>query len=173
MATREQVAEVLDLLMAAYPTMKIKAEPEQMVEVYHRYLQGMPPDKLAAATDRCAITCLFFPSVADICAAYCDLVEEENPPPTPGEALDLARGMFRKFRSSEYPGDGDWPHPLVGEAVAGMGGWRIFCMAEEERGAERFGKAYEAALARSRKRARALPYLAERKALGKGKRDGD
>jgi hypothetical protein len=128
MATKTQVANVLEMLSAAYPRY---APGKETLAVYARLLEDIPVDELEAAGLHCATTGEFFPSVHELRSAVSDLRRLAAHIPNTFEAwADLSRaGQGEWSQVSEEAGQYfithhvyQFTHPLV-KAAAELLGW--------------------------------------------------
>jgi hypothetical protein len=95
---------------------------ERRTALYVAALDDLPGDVLHLAVLDLIRTTRYMPRVAEVRRAVLDLVRPRRP--DAGEAwaevLDAIRSLGRHGRP-------EWSHPLIGDAVRAVGGWRWLC----------------------------------------------
>lgn len=158
MATFEQVAKVLGVL--SLMTAKIELS-EERIQAYHRILADIPHDILELAAMQVAVNNTFFPAVADIRKAACDLIAQAEGVPTAWEAW---KEVVKSFSTHGfYRGAPEWSHPLVGQAVDAIGGYAALCHSENSiADRARFVQCYDSLLTRDKEQRQMLPEVREK-----------
>lgn len=130
MATRDDVAQVLTMLAAAYPHFKLTADTTR---VYCQLLSDLPIEALKAAAISHARQGTFFPSVAELTQATYDILIDELALPSAPEAWGMVVKRMRStttiYRDGQYY-TLEPMLPIIEKAVAALGGWKALGMSE-------------------------------------------
>lgn len=185
MATKRDVTKVLMTLLASFPNFRPKVTATQMRDAYHVILGDLDPDRLMKAAVHLGSTQTFFPSAAELRAAYFELAERASGVPTAQDAwAEVCHRLRVRFRYVEgrgiqksrllrehewsdsfevgAPTAEDWSNPLIQKAIDAVGGWAALCRSENEvADRARFLEAYNVYLAREREATRMLPGVRE------------
>jgi len=156
MTTEMEVAEILSLVSGAITNApQLKANN---FEAYHLVLKDLPADVLRAAALEYIKDATFFPSAGELRKAAMRLMERAQGIPS---AQDAWAEVCKSFGShGYYRGAPDWSHPLIGKAVAGIGGYAALCISENPPADRaRFLQAYDSYLERERDDAAMLPEV--------------
>jgi hypothetical protein len=146
---------VIGFLIDAYPRQEIG---EGTIEVYRQTLADIPPEILKAAVLVHVARSQWFPAVAELRDAAAGLVERAMNIPSAFEAWDEVARLIRQVGSWGTPA---FSNPLIGKAVAGVGGWLAICMSENQiADRARFFQVYEAYARREEDDHRMLPEVA-------------
>jgi len=183
MAGKDEILEVLMVLMAAFPAFRINsgASIDEMKNAYHIVLGDIDGDLLQQVAAHLASTQKFFPSAGEIRRAAFHLAEVGLGIPTAQDAWAEVTAMIRK--GFYFQADGGWyevrapkaedcSHPVVFQAVEGVGGWATLRASENiVADRARFIQAYEVLQARYREKERMLPGVRQAvEELGEGAR---
>lgn len=132
MITESQAKDVLEILLASYPTQSGKLTSNQkgaMVRAYYAGLVDLDFAALRLAVARIVKSSEFIPSIAAIRAAVVD--QESGPKRGGGEAwADVLRAMSRKGAYRTPGVDFTFDDPLVMEALK-LFVWRDLCTSED------------------------------------------
>ena len=187
MATRDDVSKVIMVLAASFPNFKAgrtaserKARLSEMIGAYTAILGDLDADRLARAAYHLASMNTFFPSAAELRAAYFSMEERATGVPSADEAWGEVKRLFhRGYSRYRAPPPDAFSHPLVQKALEGIGGWLALCDSENDAADRaRFLQAYEIHVRRDRELSRMLPAVREtieqlaghyRRALADGK----
>ncbi len=153
MASKQEVAEVLTILSAAYPRFMLT---EQTVQTYYSLLKDIEVDSLHIAAKRCATTQEFFPTVYELRRAVAENLREAQHLPSVYEAWEELIGFPKDgiLRRLVQADEGfiieycqvKWSHPLI-EKIARQMGWPDFPDGERvSTDRAHFFRAYEYAL---------------------------
>ncbi len=146
--------QAVDLLAAAYLPHPLS---DRRMAVYVFAVDDLDPDDV-----RLAVAGLvrqsrrYMPNPGEVRQAVLRLREGE--PPDPGDAWCEVVEAFSRVGRHAKP---DWSHPLIGQAVAAVGGWRMLCDSELP-AADRaqFIKAFERLAERTERETLVSPGLA-------------
>jgi len=174
MATNEEILELMQVIVSAYPSYKTKGFVPGTYAIYARLLQDIDIDVLrAAAMDQIANN-EWPPTVAELRKAAFDNISAKTNRLTAQEAWALVIKAVRSSRMGDngcyvYPLANDLPD-LVMQCVQYLGGMRAIGSNEDPPGVLRaqFERAFNAILARAEENTRMLPEvkaLSERLAL--------
>jgi len=193
LASHADIERIVGILIAAYPVQVGKLPVDRiaaMIEAYHIVLHDLPADVLERAVEHCISSHTFCPAAAELRAAAFGLSEWARRIPTAQDAwAELTRAQGKGFWQEQEQGGyvprlptaEDWSHPLVQQALEGIGGWAAFRMSDNVAADRaRFIQAYEVYLRRAQEEERMLPEvrqavgqladrLREEKRLGDGK----
>lgn len=122
MADERHVRGLLRAISGAYPTFELT---EDRVTIYVKLLADLEDDALTAATQQHIATNKFPPSVAELREACAALTR----PALPSWA-DAWDEVLTTIRAVGYIGQPLFSHPLIAQAVQGMGGWQTMCQME-------------------------------------------
>jgi hypothetical protein len=170
MATQAEIGKIIMILAAAYPNFKAgrtaaerKARLSEMIGAYTAILNDLDADRLAQTAYHLASTNTFFPSAAELRAAYYNLEERAAGVPTADEAWNEVKRLFRRgYSRYRAPPEEAFSHPLIRKALAGIGGWLALCNSENDAADRaRFLQAYEIHMRRNREISRMLPAVRE------------
>lgn len=150
--------------------------PEQVVELANLTTALWPNFEASDATLEGWLLMLADVDLEPARAAVVEIAAEgEKWAPPPGavrrRALERAAGIpdadeafaeaWRAAGRVGRLGTPEWSHPAIGEAIAGVGGWREFCLSESpEAMRAHFGRAYGAAAERAGRAVRTPPAAA-------------
>jgi hypothetical protein len=149
---------VIRALAAAFPHNKVTPAT---IAAYDAFLADMHISDLKRAAAYCIANSEFFPTMYALREAA--QKSDANRPPTAGEAWYEIKRAFHTHGSWKRP---EWSHPLVGKAVAAMGGWKDLCLSEDPEGVIRgqFIKLYNVLEERGAQDQRARALTVENKA---------
>ena len=152
MASEKQVRGLLRAISGAYPTFELT---DDRVSIYVKLLADLDAEALIAATQQHIATSKFPPTVAELREACASLTRPALPAWADawGEVLDAIRRVG-------YLGRPSFSHPLITQAVQGMGGWKLLCAMEiSETATQRaqFRDVYNAYASRATATANLLP----------------
>jgi len=155
----------MQFLNSAYP--RFTLEPET-IEVYYQILSDLPLDLVEAAILQLITEdSPWCPSVGQIRSCAFDMLDRESGVPTAWDAWAEVTRRFGTHGHSRLP---EFSHPLIKQAVDGVGGWRALCMSENAiADRARFVQAYETLAKRERAQSRMLPQVREMLELVSGK----
>ena len=156
--TRAEFAPLIALLSALYP--ERKTDPA-MTEAYYQILNDIDIELLKAATLQLAANpeTNFFPRAGALRTAAFALVETASGTPSADDAWDelmKAIGKYGVYRKPEFS------HPLIQQALDGIGGWRTLCMSDESETSytrDAFKKTFATVLKRERNEMQMLPAV--------------
>lgn len=122
MASEKQVRGLLRAISGAYPTFELT---DDRVSIYVKLLADLDAEALIAACQQHIATSKFPPTVAELREACASLTRPALPAWADawGEVLDAIRRVG-------YLGRPSFSHPLITQAVQGMGGWKLLCAME-------------------------------------------
>ena len=122
MASEKQVRGLLRAISGAYPTFELT---DDRVSIYVKLLADLDAEALIAACQQHIATSKFPPTVAELREACASLTRPALPAWADawGEVLDAIRRVG-------YLGRPSFSHPLITQAVQGMGGWKMLCAME-------------------------------------------
>jgi hypothetical protein len=146
------------VLSSAWPRVELN---QQTLSTYYVLLNDLPLALLRAATLHLASEATFFPAAAEIRKAAFGLKERESGVP---DGYSAFGEVMRAVGTVGFHGTPAWSHPLIGEALEAIGGWRLFCTAPESSipsSRMRFVAAFDTLLARARSDVRMLPQVRE------------
>lgn len=170
MATRAEIGKIIMVLSAAFPSFKPgytaqerKARIGEMIQAYTAILGDLDADRLAQVAYHLASINTFFPSAAELRAAYFNMEERAAGVPTADEAWNEIKRLFRRgYSRYRAPPPEAFSHPLVQKALEGIGGWLALCNSENDAADRaRFLQAYEIHMRRNRELSRMLPEVRE------------
>ena len=124
---------------------------------YYDVLGDLDADVLWAAVQECGATSKFFPTAAELRNAVFGLQERAVGLPAEGEAWDE---VLRRVNVYDAPGPDEFAHPLVYQALQGIGGNRVLAMTSESQlmaTRAHYFKVYRTLRAREREHAAMLP----------------
>jgi hypothetical protein len=139
--TRVQVAELVLMLIAAYPATKAS---ETTSKVYEAMLADLDHQLTRKAITRLVSTSKFMPTIAEIRAAVAEL--QHGPVRTGGEAWGDVLTEIRRIGIYSAPKFDD---PLVADLVKRWG-WRALCEGHGDADRARFIDTYDAMALRAR-----------------------
>ena len=122
MASEKQVRGLLRAISGAYPTFELT---DDRVSIYVKLLADLDAEALIAATQQHIATSKFPPTVAELREACASLTR----PALPAWA-DAWGEVLEAIRRVGYLGRPSFSHPLITQAVQGMGGWKVMCQME-------------------------------------------
>lgn len=131
--TRNETIELLQLLVAAYPSGKLVAN-SLTVGIWHDMLKDLPGELVGAAVRRMIATLKFPPSIADVRSAVANGLADARGAVDAGEAWRRVRkaitwyGYYREADAREALGSDIWA------GVEMAGGWQYLCMDDGEEG---------------------------------------
>ena len=152
MASEKQVRGLLRAISGAYPTFELT---DDRVSIYVKLLADLDAEALIAATQQHIATSKFPPTVAELREACASLTR----PALPAWA-DAWGEVLEAIRRVGYLGQPSFSHPLITQAVQGMGGWKLLCAMEiSETATQRaqFRDVYNAYASRATATANLLP----------------
>lgn len=154
MANREEVAEIMAVLAAAFPTFDLQA---QTIEVYYATLKDLDGAMLKAAAHACLTASEFFPTVHRLREAVAGIQSKITGMLMPEEAWEEVRREMRKGGIYHQP---EFSSPLVRRAVDSVGGWYNLCGSENVP-ADRahFLRIYETFMKREQENATMAPFV--------------
>lgn len=156
MIDKLEFGKILAVLEDLYPRFKLEA---RVVEAYYAILKDLPVDLLKAAALQIGATSKWFPAASELRSAAFDLVEHEDGVPTAGQAWGE---VVRKIGTDGYIRTPEFSHPLVGDAVEAVGGWRELCFGTNfVADRARYLQVYEALVKRQRFTVAMLPEVRE------------
>jgi len=158
MLDEKEFGKILGVLASMWPRTELKA---QTLSAYYAILGDLEPDMLKAATLHLGATATFFPSAGEIRRTAFDLLERETGVPDGYAAFGEVMRAVSRFGVYRAP---EFSHPLIGDVVQAIGGWRIICMTDENDIAStrmRFVTAYDTLLKRTQMDVRMLPQVRE------------
>lgn len=170
MATRSEISKVIMVLAASFPNFKPGYTPQErkvrlaeMVQAYTAILGDLDADRLAQTAYHLASINTFFPSAAELRAAYFSMEERATGVPTADEAWNEVKRLFhRGYSRYRAPPSEVFSHPLVQKAMEGIGGWLALCNSENDAADRaRFLQAYDIHMRREREMSRMLPAVRE------------
>ncbi len=123
MAAFETITRVLAVASAAYPNFDLKPET---VRVYLKLLADLPDELLEEASLAHIAQSTFFPTIAELRTAACEILDRRHPVPTGLEAWSEVEEQIRRIG---YTGHPEFHHQLIGRLVDSMG-WRNLCHSE-------------------------------------------
>ena len=160
--TRVEVAKLVGVLMAAFPSNRVTP---QTAQVYEEFLQDLDYDKANAAVRRLVTTARFMPAIAEIREACVESAHGQVRPG--GDAWGDVLAAVRKFGIYRTPQFAD---PVVARAVQSLG-WGEICNSENQAADRaRFIELYDRLSKAQRREAQVqsgaqLPALAPRNAI--------
>ena len=124
MAEKEDIAEVVAVISAAYPHFD---PTEHTVEVYWQTLKHYPADILKSATLKSVAEAgrKFAPTIGEIVQSILEINQAVNSIPSSYEAWQEVLKNFNRV------GGPEWSHPMIASAVDLMG-WRNLCMSTNQ-----------------------------------------
>jgi hypothetical protein len=157
MASLVEVTKTLTFLAALYPRYALT---EETIDAYHVILQDLGVGLLkAAAMELGSQDRPFFPSAGELRQAAFDLVARSDGLPTAGEAW---AEVCRKIGEDGHIRVPEFSHPLVKQAVDGVGGWLNLCWSVNQvADRARFMEVYKVLMRRRRSDERMLPQVRE------------
>jgi len=123
--TLKELSAILGGLSALYPRYELT---EVTIKAYYRVLGDIGRELLDAAALTCGSTGTFFPSASELRKAAAELRNKAEGVPSMDEAWAEITKSFSSHGA--YRGAPDWSHPLVGNAVAALGGYAELCRSE-------------------------------------------
>jgi len=156
MATLEEVRELMLIVAAMFPNAPVLTAAN--FKAYHMILGDLDAKMLELAAKEMGRKKTFFPTAGEIRKAAWALVEKANGIPS---ANDAWAEVCKSFGShGYYRGAPDWSNPLIGKAIAGIGGYAALCISENPPADRaRFLQAYDSYLERERDDAAMLPEV--------------
>jgi hypothetical protein len=154
MANEKQVRGLLRAISGAYPTFELT---DDRVSIYVKLLADLDADALTAAAQQHIVTSKFPPTVAELRDGCANLTR----PALPAWA-DAWGEVLEAIRRVGYLGQPSFSHPLIEQAVQGMGGWKLLCAMEiSETATQRaqFRDIYNAYASRCEREAALLPAV--------------
>lgn len=121
--TRSEVAKLVGVLMAAFPSSKVTAQTSQ---VYEEFLQDLDYTAANAAVRRLIGTARFMPSIGEIREAVVEVGNGQRRPG--GDAWGDVLAAVRKFGVYRTPSFDD---PVVARVVQSLG-WEVICNSENQ-----------------------------------------
>ena len=122
MASEKQVRGLLRAISGAYPTFELT---DDRVSIYVKLLADLDADALIAACQQHIATSKFPPTVAELREACTHLTRSALP-----AWADAWGEVLEAIRRVGYLGQPSFSHPLIAQAVQGMGGWKVMCQME-------------------------------------------
>lgn len=129
--TRRETIELLQLLIAAYPSSKLAAN-DVTVGVWHEMLKDLPGEVVGVAVRRMIATLKFPPTIADVREAVTGGVADAQGFVDAGEAWRRVRKAISKY--GYYRGD-EAQKALGADIWSGVemaGGWQFLCADDGE-----------------------------------------
>lgn len=122
MADERHIRGLLRAISGAYPMFELTND---RVSIYVKLLADLDNDALTAATQQHIATSKFPPTVAELREACSFLTRPALPSWSDAwaEVLDCIRRVG-------YLGQPSFSHPLIAQAVQGLGGWQTMCQME-------------------------------------------
>ena len=154
MATKSEVAKLMGVIAAAFPSFVLKQET---ITVYAEMLKDVDYALLEAAAKQVMTEdSPFFPSLGHWRQTAFDLAEKSAGVPSAFEAWNEVWEAVTHLWTHEEP---QWSHPLIAQTVKVVGFNRLCYANLDEVGFERanFYKVYESLLQRARDDVRMLP----------------
>ncbi len=151
-----EFAKILATLAALYPRYELKKET---IAAYHAILGDLSVDLLrAAALQIASRDSPWFPAAGELRAAAFRLLEREAGVPSAGEAWGE---VCKRIGDTGSWGTPEFTHPLIQEAIEGIGGWMDICRSEGSRVADRarFLQVYGELAGREREAVAMLPEV--------------
>lgn len=157
MATPNDIQQVINMLMAAFPNFK----PSELTpEIYFQTLQDIPSDELKAAVLQCLTESgrAFAPSIGEIRGAVSDIRRASANTPSAYDAWQEVCDQIRRVGSYGTP---EFSSLLIQRTVNNLG-WRNLCMSENQvADRARFLQAFEQLAERATKESMLLPTVRE------------
>ena len=156
MATIAEVTRILAGLTTVFPSAPELNEANYTM--YYRILGDLDASVIDAAALQFAASHTFFPSAGELREAAMVLNEQAQGLPSAEEAWTEVTRSFHTH--GYYRGPPEWTHPVIGKAVAALGGYADLCHSENPV-ADRahFYRSYNALLSRERQSTRLLPAV--------------
>jgi len=158
MATVAEVKRVMLGLAAMFPNAPVLEDAH--FKAYHSILADLDAGLLNLAAKEIGRKSTFYPTAGELRKAAWSLVEKAN---GIRSAHDAWAEVCKSFGShGYYRGAPDWSTPLIGKAIAAIGGYHELCISENTAADRaRFLQAYESYLERDRDDAAMLPEVRE------------
>ena len=156
MTTVEEVGEILVMLAAQIPSAPKMGKTNR--DAYHIILEDVPIDVLRAAALEYAKDSTFMPSAGQLRSSAFELMERAQGIPSPQDAWGEVTKSFGPY--GIYTGAPEWSHPIIGQAVDGLGGYAALCRSENPTADRaRFIESYKSYLGRHRDETSSLPEV--------------
>lgn len=122
MASRPEILALLHVISEAYPTFELT---DGRIKVYQDMLSDLDAPALKAAVRQHIAVSKWPPTVAELREGCADLTRPALPAWSDawGEVLEAIRRVG-------YLGQPSFSHPLIAQAVQGLGGWKLLCQME-------------------------------------------
>ena len=124
MATEREIAGVLGVLSATYPTFELR---EQTVEVYCQLLADVPLEALRAAAKQHIAGCRFFPTVSELRGLARRIRNGLARRPTALEAWQEVKEHMLRGDLRVRP---EFSNPITDRVIRSMGWWYNLCLSE-------------------------------------------
>lgn len=167
MTQEQEIIQCLAMLKLAYPRQELE---EGTIDIYEMALCDIDPALLKTAVLQHIAASKWFPTVAELRESALGIVNYATGQVTAGEAWGELMAMFRRGYS-HYRVPDFAEQPLIGKALAAIGGWGYLCASENTvADRARFIEVYNQLLRRQQDDAMMLPAVrtyAEQLAAGR------